>query len=778
MKHLYIAVIILFLITSFQDLHAQWTQSSTMEGGSIITDIVEYKNSIYIAVVNSGVYRSNDNGISWTRTSVPPQPNFGSFAIMNDKLLVLFYGVTFRSGDGSTFTETAGVNDFVRCAGTDGTTLVAAGTQGIYISSDLGYNWSRATDARTQTDIGAVAVKGAVILASANARPGIIFKSTDSGATWAEISTGTHSITQLGYQSSTVFMNMSETGLLRSNDDGTTWQLVRSDNVGWRFAVSPTHIHYVGRGTYAVSANQGSSWTETLTGAPSGLSLQSLFAGTSYVFTGTWGAGIYRKPLDNSAAWSTCNSGLSFHTVMDIDVKDDTILAGNEFAFVWKSVDETQTWTRRTDYTASATGHEIVRTGNDIFVAAGRIYRSTDEGQNWQDKTSNLSQVDVHNLVALKNKLYTHKDNEVYVSANGGNSWEKKTVGLSGSIRTIFADGEDVYIGCYDGLFRLKRGQESWEKIDMGLASQSIGLMAKMGSILLAAEQYTGIFKSADDGKTWTNINNNSVLCMAVRNNEIYAGGLTGPLYHSADSGATWGDIKGNIPSRVTTTINFTSKHVLVGAAGNGLWLRPIGEIAPPYFYFPSTLSDSTFLKDEPIVIRVDQPMQTLDGNPLSQSDLEDLIHVTTLEGAPASYTATLDADLLTITITINDVQDDTVYEITIAPVANAEGLESRSKSYTLRALSISPVTGVPEWISSNMTFYPNPVESALMIKIGNGMTMDQFSVVDMTGRTVPVPHEKNDEVITLDFTGIPAGLYVVNIRSGKQLFHRKVSRR
>jgi photosystem II stability/assembly factor-like uncharacterized protein len=78
--------------------------------------------------------------------------------------------------------------------------------------------------------------------------------------------------------------------------------------------------------------------------------------------------------------------------VFDINIKDDTILAGTEWAFVWKSVDEAQTWTRRTDYLASANGNVIVRMGDDIFVASGRIYRSSDEGQNWQDKTNNLGQ--------------------------------------------------------------------------------------------------------------------------------------------------------------------------------------------------------------------------------------------------------------------------------------------------------------------------------------------------------------------------------------------------
>ncbi|MEJ1239331.1 T9SS type A sorting domain-containing protein [Chryseolinea sp. T2] len=695
MKHFYIAVVILFFVVPHSDVSAQWTQSTNLEGGSIVTDIVEYKNALYIAVLNSGVYRSVDNGVSWTRTTVPPQPNFAHFAVFGDKLLVFSYGKIFHSADGQSFTEMVGVNDFVEDVATDGTTLVIAGIQGIYVTSNFASSWTKANDTRTQTEIASVTVKGSVILAAARSRAGIVFKSVDGGVTWAETNTGSHAVTQLAYQGSTAFMNVNEIGLLRSNDDGTTWQQVRTDNVGWRFALTSTHIYYVGRGTYAVSSNQGNSWLETLDGPPSGLNIQSFYAGASYIFTGTWGAGTYRKPLDNTAPWTSCNAGLSFQTINDIDIKDDTILAGAEYAFIWKSMDEGQTWTRRLDGLASATANAIVRMGNDIFVATGTIYRSSDEGENWVVKSNSSVQGTSSTLAVLNNKLYTNIDNDVYVSANRGDSWEKKSDGLLGPIRTIFADDKHVYVGTYQGLFRLNASGERWDKIDMGVPSQSVGKIAKLGSILLVAEQYDGVYKSIDDGKTWTLINNNIVLTMAVRNNEIYAAALTGALYHSSDSGKTWSDIKGNIPSRVVTSISFTSKHVLVGAAGNGLWLRPIGELAPPYFYFPSLLTDSTFLKDEPIVIRADQPMQTQDGNPVSQSDLEDLITITTLDGTPANYTATLGDDLLTITIKITEPYDNTAYRITIAPVANAEGLESTAQSFTLRAvMDAAPVVG------------------------------------------------------------------------------------
>jgi hypothetical protein len=64
------------------------------------------------------------------------------------------------------------------------------------------------------------------------------------------------------------------------------------------------------------------------------------------------------------------------------------------------------------------------------------------------------------------------------------------------------------------------------------------------------------------------------------------------------------------------------------------------------------------------------------------------------------------------------------------------------------------------------------------MIRNPNRHKIEQLTVIDMSGRTLLLPQEKNDEMVTIDFTGIPAGMYVMAIRSGKKLHYFKVSRR
>src|SRR5690606_28228077 len=302
------------------------------------------------------------------------------------------------------------------------------------------------------------------------------------------------------------------------------------------------------------------------------------------------------------------------------------------------------------------------------------------------------------------------------------------------------------------------------------------------------------------------------------------------------------------------------------------------------YFSFPSTLTDSTFLIDEPIVIRVDQPMETLDGTPITQDDIEDVITVTTADGTPVNYSAQLDEDLAEITVSIDGIEEDTDYRITIAPVANPEGLQTKAQSYLLRAvanvppsvadiavdmsenttyqftssaftakytdqegsplatikvvslpthgtlkvdgtdvavdaelspgelsglsytpdadfvgtdqweysasdgkaysnaalvkITIAPVTGIGEGISGNLTYYPNPVETILTIKNPNRHRIEWLTVTDMNGRSLLLPQEISAEVVTIDFTNVPSGIYIMAIRAEGQLHYSKVLRR
>lgn len=880
MKHLYIAVILL-LIFPFRDLQAQWVPS-TLEGASDIDDIIEYKDHIYVAFP-AGIYRSGDNGTTWEELGVPPLSYKAYFVVINDELHVVSAERSYRSSDGINFIQTAGVGAGVTTVTTDGTTLLAGGVGGIYISTDQGDTWSHLHDVNSYGSgiIASLAIKGSVIHASDYTDPTTLFRSTDLGATW-EQQTISNYVHNFAYQGSTLFMNVYNDGIYRSNDDGASWERVRQHDQIGGMSVTPTQVYHVGSGVYSVSADQGDSWVEIADTPPHAPNLRSLYVGASYAFSAVRGVGMYRKPLDNSEPWSTCNHGLNLFQILDFDIKEDHILAGAEWAFIISSTDGGQTWTRSAEEYDNLRAHHIVRMDADIFLLSTPfIYRSSDDGSTWQKVSDPVPGGFPHILGASNGKLYTQVNTDIYVSSDRGESWIKSSEGVTGQARSMYASDKTFYLGTYDGLLKLSDDEQRWEKIELG-STPVVNQIAELGNILLIGTN-NGILKSEDEGQTWTLIHNADIYSLVVRNHEIFATNTSGAVYHSLDTGATWSDITENLPhSGIIAKIGFTSKHLVAANGLRGLWLRDIGEVSPPYFSLPSTESDTPLPTDAPIVITVDQPIQTLDGTPISPGDVKDLITVTETDGTPVDYTATLEENLTDITVTIENAEPDTEYRITIAPVSNEEGLQTKSFTYVLRTaanapptgnnlsietlkntpyqftaedftdgysdpegaplnsikvlalpghgtltlgggavaldaeislaqlsdltytpsvdfvgtdqwqfavsdgnshsdhatvtISITPITGIADEESLwAITYHPNPVVDKLIIHNPGRRNIEWLSIMDVNGRPISLPQEKGGGTITIDFAGVPAGLYVMAIQFEGKLHYRRL---
>jgi photosystem II stability/assembly factor-like uncharacterized protein len=138
-------------------------------------------------------------------------------------------------------------------------------------------------------------------------------------------------------------------------------------------------------------------------------------------------------------------------------------------------------------------------------AAANLVFQSADAGQHWQDISAGLP-VDFvpSGIFATDGGLYLSGEQGVY--RNGGASPEaawKKEMALTGAY-TTFSDGLGGVIA-YNNLpfYPQLNNSGLWMPIFKDFKSQSIRLLftAQDGSFFLCGER--GIFKSADEGKTW-----------------------------------------------------------------------------------------------------------------------------------------------------------------------------------------------------------------------------------------------------------------------------------
>ncbi len=239
----------------------------------------------------------------------------------------------------------------------DGSTIYAASSQGVYYTSGAGDPWFNIGPA--DQDIFSIVLIGNKIIAGSTVNSGV-FLSTDNGQHWYQPPTlSTGMVRTLAKGSTHVFAGEWAGGVWRSSDDGETWEsaglnglgIVALYVVGNRlFAVepnNPTTIH--------ISTDNGDTWDASYLGYPAANPRSLLFDG---------------------------------NTLFALDVG------------LWASADTGKTWTLRQGVTFDSTGYptktrffrNMVKLGN-TFVAAidfESIHTSTDNGFTWTSFNDSL----------------------------------------------------------------------------------------------------------------------------------------------------------------------------------------------------------------------------------------------------------------------------------------------------------------------------------------------------------------------------------------------------
>jgi hypothetical protein len=208
-----------------------------------------------------GVYRSIDNGVSWTRVYSIIQAS--CFAVSGTNLFAANGPWVFLSADtGTSWTEVdSGLTDGVRSLVVSKTYLFAGTSgSGVFLSTNNGTSWAPANVGLTYRDIWSLAVYGTNLFAVTDSGG---FLSTNCGTIWTPIGSGLINIIVLS-------LGNSETNIIKS--------------IGSRSLKSSVFL----------STDNGTSWTEVDSGLHGFVTC--LAADATNVYAGTYD-GVWLRPL-------------------------------------------------------------------------------------------------------------------------------------------------------------------------------------------------------------------------------------------------------------------------------------------------------------------------------------------------------------------------------------------------------------------------------------------------------------------------------------------------
>ncbi|MFO7656884.1 MAG: T9SS type A sorting domain-containing protein [Bacteroidales bacterium] len=90
--------------------------------------------------------------------------------------------------------------------------------------------------------------------------------------------------------------------------------------------------------------------------------------------------------------------------------------------------------------------------------------------------------------------------------------------------------------------------------------------------------------------------------------------------------------------------------------------------------------------------------------------------------------------------------------------------------------LKVAYYTGMMEdEIANNFSIFPNPVIDKLAISFLKSFDNADVTIKDLSGKTVHSVSEKNPDIISMDMSGLSAGIYIIQVNTNNQVFTKKV---
>lgn len=556
----------------FNNNSARWEESFTECGGYTLA---ANGTNIFYGTNNNGIYVSSDSGKNWNAAS-DGLPKSISVNCLLAKGTQIFAGtptsgVFVSDNNGASWSQIDTAQSGLTLISTlaeNGSHIFAGSYNGdIFKSDDNGVSWSAIYDGINQNRlVTALAANGDTIIAAVFDS---VFLSIDLGNQWTHVLTAlSQMVTCIIMNGSTIFAGTSDGRILRSTNMGTDWTTVFSDSINYDML----SLYTFGSELYAGSqkgafrsVDTGTTWTAFNAGLTIAQGfLRFLWSTGSIQFMGTYGCGFHRSS-DYGSTWTWIEPVIPHYYLYSPDrfarIGNNLFLAINSYIGVARSTDNGCNWTEITsgkigDYAIKS----IAATSKNLYAATVAdsiftffLFRANESGTGWTKVTSGNYNQNLRFIAASRTNLFASMAGDgLYVLApDSSGDWLRIDAGLpvQCEVTKFVENGTDIFIG-----------------IDIG--------------------QYGGgFYYSADGGMSWTQKNTglaNEPRIRSIAANDDYVFTLaTDTAYFSMDKGTNWYKLpcEGLPPDSPLTTLTLSDTYLFGRVYPGTLWRMPLSNL-------------------------------------------------------------------------------------------------------------------------------------------------------------------------------------------------------
>lgn len=438
--------------------------------------------NVLLAWSGEQLLRSTNDGQEWTVTD----PGFSANSLQSNGPIALannqWYGGAYSSDGGGAWTELNGpfLLPVFRFGLGNGNTILASGPNfPLYRSADLGQNWQ---------EIG-----------------------NPFGNNYF------HHIERLDDGRLVAFFGQTgwDPTVHLSTDDGLSWT---------PFSVNPASVLFdfdaegpsLGAGCgvgFFTNAGSAGDLAPSNTGL-NNADIKALAAGDDWLWAGD-GRGLWRS-ADGGDNWSFTNNNGQLNPTVQLLRRNDTLCALTQFSFLY-STDQGAQWTAPFDGGPPGPfipfpAKRMALRGNQVLVGADAVFLSDNFGESWTAFNSAFAFEGISGVAFAGDQLFAlaeeNDERGIVRSADGGSNWEL-VYPLVGAGRMEYFNGR-LFAFTPAGMVYSDDLGDSWS-VPLGLPDYSqefnlpytVKALVAQDTLLYAALDYLGIYKSGDGGDSW-----------------------------------------------------------------------------------------------------------------------------------------------------------------------------------------------------------------------------------------------------------------------------------
>lgn len=566
-------------MTSTLNSKAQtWYQANNPFGGRILT-MHETSNGLLLAGTTRGLYKSTNNGESWSSIS----GEFENFAVLSTNstpsgMYISQFSYTLsRSFDEGQSWEVIEPQDW-----TSLTNIVVNDAGGIFIntnnlvwkSSDNGDSWVQLdmTIPGNRLRTLEISPDGELYGATFNKK---IIRSIDDGETWTELYTAANDIGAFGFEgNNTVYAVTNFAGMYKSTDNGDNWTILPAlEGTNGAFDISTNSLGEVfiapyDGGVYK-STDGGMNWVDITYDLVDPTIRTLLLNSEDVLFAGTSAIGVNKY---ENTSWSPQNQGITAIYIERIITIEGDMYACTDYG-VFISEDGGQTWQQSISGMDDSEIAALAKAPNGDLYAGGEWLYYSEDGINWNMISQGFPDNEIlatDILIETNGKVIVATDDfGIRYTENQGQSWTVANSGLEDVAMNFIRKSPNGYLFTADGynLYRTNNLDGGWEIINNGLTDTDIVEFTVGNGALFAITYSNGVFRSTDNGDNWSLIIDEDVNNVVVNGSDVYGSG-NGVLF-SDDNGVSWTNIGDDLPYPYVEEVNYVQNLGLFANVSN-----------------------------------------------------------------------------------------------------------------------------------------------------------------------------------------------------------------